>query len=194
MKKTILTLVCCAMVLLVGCTHDAINMNDQSEIIIYNQCADYVVSGARLVDPVLVMENEFCEEYDINIHDILANSDSEVQFRLEYTLDQNTNQADLSKLSNGVITVSKSGSVVFVMYISEIKPVETYVINSNKIDKSSIGNIDAELFNLSKETNSLLYGKFKCENYFITCSMYNSTEDEMTTLLRNFISNNSSDE
>ena len=192
MKKIILTVICCTMVLFVGCDYDAIDMNDLGENIIYNQCDNYDVSCRRLVEPVIVTENEFAKKYNISTDSILTDKNSEASFILEYELDQSTVQADLTKLSNGTIIVSESGSVVLVIHISEINFVEQYAINCNNIEKSSIENVDVELFNLSKESSTLLYGKFTYDKYFITCYMYNEAEDTFAEMISSFIKNNKS--
>lgn len=192
MKKAILIFICSILVLFTGCVHDDTGRDNLNETIIFNKCDDYYVVGRHLVDPVLVTENEFCDRYDIDINSITESYNSEVQFCLEYILDQNTLKPDLSKLSNGVITVSESGSVVFVMCISEIQPVEYYTVNCQDIEKSSVENVDVELFNLSKESSALLYGKFTYDKYFITCYMYTEAEGKFAEILSSFVANNTS--
>lgn len=190
MKRTILALMCCLFVILTGCNKNHADSQPLNENVFYNQCDDYVKSGARLVDRVFVSEKEFCANYDVDVKNLSATTNFKVEFALEYVLDLKTVQADLSKLSNGVITVSENENVVFVMYISSDKSIAMYGVNCDTVIKSSFGTIEAELYDLSKDKKSLLYGSFNLGDYYITCSMYNKSEADFTKMIKDFISAN----
>lgn len=183
MKKTLLIIMAVLFVLFTACS------NKNTEIY-FNKSDNFETSGARLVEPIIVTENEFLSNYDINLSGLTQNTNQKIQYRLEYTLDADTVQADLNALSNGVVTITENDVVIFVMYVSNVTPIISYAVENDSIQTSRINNIEARLFDLSKENDSILYGEFKLNEYFITCSMYNKTQSEMVSLLTNVMSDN----
>ncbi len=147
-------------------------------------------SGARLVEPVVVNETDFLSKYNIDIDSLTSDTNYSIQYRLDYKLDRESLKADLTSLINGAITVTENGNVIFVMYISDSQPIVHYNIDSENIKKSVINSIETQLYDLSNNETDLFYGEFELNGYYVTCSMYDKTKNDMIDFLTKLSSDN----
>lgn len=189
MKRSVFLLVLVIILIFSACNsshivNDDTNIND---IVVFNEIDSYVSAGRRLVEPVVVTEPDFISIYSVGLKELSEKWKYEFTYRLEYELDMETNMPDLNSLSNGVVTVEENGDVIFVMYVSMASPVSSYVIEQGDIEVSQINGCKLQLFDLSRDNSTLLYGEFKLGDYYITCSMYGKTNADMISFVETII-------
>lgn len=164
--------------------------NNSDNKIYFNKSNEYINSGARLVEPVVVDENDFLTKYNINVAGLTTDTNYNIRYRLDYKLDKEAIKADLTALINSVVTITENDKVIFVMYISDTEPIAQYVIDSDNTKTSLINGIETRLFDLSNNETDLFYGEFELNGYYITCSMYDKTENDMIDFLTKLSSDN----
>lgn len=157
--------------------------------IFFNDATESATTGKRLVEPFRVTETEFRSHYDISLSHINSNQ-YEIRYILEYVWDSKTNQADMSKLSNGWISVYDNHKLVFSMYISNKGYISKYLFKPVELKNSRLNGYSARFFDVSSPwRSSFLYGEIQTNNYFITCSMHDKTQAEMVQFLETLLEN-----
>ncbi len=192
MKRSIFLLIFTFMLILIlaSCANSDNISGDTlgNNSVIFNEIESYTTIGSRLVEPVIVTETDFRLEYDIDFTHLLGDAKYDIIYRLDYHLEEETLKPDLSKLSNGVVTVLENDKVIFVVYVSNDSPIANYVVDKADLKDSKINGCNVRLFDLlSSHHSSLLYGEFKLEDCYITCSMYDKTEKDMLSFVETLI-------
>lgn len=183
MKKIVFIMILCGIIILTAC-------NNNADKVYFNRAENYINSGARLVEPVVINKTDFLSKYNIDLDSLTSDKNYSIQYRLDYKLDRESLKADLSSLINGAITVTENGNVIFVMYLSYTQPIAHYNIDSENIKNSLINNIETQLYDLSNNETDLFYGEFELNGYYITCSMYDKTKNDMIDFLTKLSSDN----
>ena len=153
----------------------------------FNPAERCVEVGKGLTDPVFVTESAFYDIYAIQLTDILAKDVYTIKYVLEYALDTETIQPDLSKLEYGWVSVRKENSVVIVLTVSPDTYVSSRVPSANEIVTSHINNTQVILYDVGGFWGPFLQAKMRVGDWYITCTMKDSTQEEMVTFLDDLI-------
>ena len=140
-----------------------------------------------MTDPVFVTESAFYDIYAIQLTDILAKDVYTIKYVLEYTLDTETIQPDLSKLEYGWVSVRKGNSTVIALTISPDTYVSSRVPSADKIVTSHINNTQVILYDVGGYWGPFLQAKMRVGDWYITCTMKDSTKEEMVIFLSDLI-------
>lgn len=171
---------------------------DLPELPKFNVISEYQSAGKRLVDSVLVSEEEFLSTYPfVDGYSVLLSifwphnnqSEYEVQYRFDYALDPDTNEIDRSKLVSGVSRHLKDGKVGQVLCISKEGPVLNCAFVCDEVVVENFDGVDVELYDLSKDGQPLYYAVFKIGEYYVTYATYGGEQYDMILCVDWFIRN-----
>ena len=169
-------------------TLSIINGNPTDGNFYYFNPAERCVEVAKgLTDPVFVTESAFYDIYAIQLTDILAKDVYTIEYVLEYALDTETIQPDLSKLEYGWVSVRKGNSTVIVLTVSPDTYVSSRIPSANEIVTSHINNTQVILYDVSGYWGPFLQAKMRVGDWYITCTMKDSTKEEMVIFLSDLI-------
>ncbi|MBQ3202423.1 MAG: hypothetical protein IJB36_02135 [Clostridia bacterium] len=160
--------------------------------ILLNSVGDFLSSGARLVNPIEVSENDFYAEYPLNLTAYLDDTAYEVTYLLQYhLLDLNTGTTDFSHLSNGWISISRDNQVLFSVYVATDRYVSDLdYTQTTETNNSVIGGCDVLLFEgLLRGQTPCLYGKFRLNGLYVTVDTTRGTQEETVALIQSLVQN-----
>lgn len=160
--------------------------------IVLNSVGDFLSGGARLVNPIEVSEAEFCAEYPVNLTAYLGDTAYDVTYRFQYhLLDLSTGTTDFSRLSNGWISISDNGQVLFSVYVATDKYVSDLgYTQPTETNNSVVSGCDVLLFEgLLHGRTPCLYGKFRLNGLYVTFDTTRCTQEEMVALIQSLIQN-----
>lgn len=135
----------------------------------------------RLVSSVAVTETEFAEQYPLNFP---SDADYDILYRFQYHLDTETATPDLSRLSNGWMTLTKGEEIFFSVLVSDRSFLSDYAIAANETTPSSIGGCEVTLYRLSGWFDPFLYGEFRLGDLYVTCEMNGEDQSAMVELVQ----------
>ena len=160
--------------------------------ILLNSVGDFLSSGARLVNPIEVSENDFYAEYPLNLTAYLDDTAYEVTYLLQYhLLDLNTGTTDFSRLSNGWISISRDDQVLFSILVATDRYVSVLgYTQPTETNNSVIGGCDVLLFEgLLRGQTPCLYGKFRLNGLYVTFNTTRGTQEETVALIQSLVQN-----
>lgn len=160
--------------------------------IVLNRVDEFLSSGARLVNPIEVSEEEFYRNYPLNLTPYLDDTAYEVTYLLQYhLLDLNTGTTDFSRLSNGWISISRDDQVLFSVYVATDRYVSDLgYTQPTETNNSVIGGCDVLLFEgLLRGQTPCLYGSFRLNGLYVTFNTTRGTQEETVALIQSLAQN-----
>ena len=167
----------------------ATSVSASQDAVYFNEKIVTATSGRRLVDPVVVDEMEFLSQYDVDFSEWLNAGTYSIRYILEYELDRETMKPNLSKLSNGRVSVVKGDEVVFSVYISKKNYIREHVIETSDVRVSQISGREVQLFSLSNHLSSWLYSEFAVGDCYVSYSAYETTKENMVAAVKSLLDN-----
>lgn len=207
MKKTVFFVIICLLLSLTACanrdassidgdadngqttTTSASTHSAHQDVIYFNKGVVSATVGRRLVDPVEVSESAFRAQYDVDFS-VWKNEDIDrIKYILNYELDTETNKPDLSKLSDGRVSVISDDKVVLYAYISKTGYLREHIFETSDQKASQISDRDVWLFSLSNHLQSWKYSEFTIGDYYISYSALVGTEEDMVLSIKALLDN-----